>query len=56
MPRLVVDYEAGTAYLYVSDKPVVRSVDLGEGVIVDYDEQGEVVGIEFLDLVWLDAL
>jgi uncharacterized protein YuzE len=42
------DPQADACYLEMSDKPVVRTVLLSDGVMVDVDESGEPVGVEFL--------
>ena len=36
-------------YVYFQEVEVVRSVEPDDGVVVDLDERGDVVGVEFLD-------
>ncbi|MGI5188436.1 DUF2283 domain-containing protein [Promicromonospora sp. CA-289599] len=48
--RVDIDSEADAAYVTLSDKPVAESAQLKGGVVVDLDDMGVAVGIEFLDL------
>jgi uncharacterized protein YuzE len=48
--RLKVDQNADALYLSLSDVPASRSEEVSPGVIVDYDEQDHVVGVEMLYL------
>ncbi len=48
--RIEVDFNADVAYLWVSDKPVVRTEQIAPGVLVDLDEFGMVVGVEVIEL------
>ena len=48
--RLKVDQKADALYLSLSDAPANRSEEVSPGIIVDYDEQNHVVGVEMLDL------
>ena len=48
--RLKVDYQADALYLSLSEAPAYESEEVSPGVIVDYDEEGRVVGIEMLHL------
>ena len=36
-------------YVYLQEAEVARSVEPGDGIIVDYDAGGTIVGIEILD-------
>lgn len=46
--RLSIDRQANAAYVTISDRPVRRTKELDSQRIVDYDADGEIVGIEFL--------
>ena len=46
--KVQYDTEAEACYLEVSTTPVARTVYLDDGVMVDVDDVGEAVGIEFL--------
>lgn len=48
--KLKIDYEADALYLTLSEAPAARSVEVSPGVLIDYDEEGHVVGIEMLYL------
>lgn len=48
--KLRIDEEADALHLQLSDTPVVESEEVVPGVIVDYDESNQVVGIEVLHL------
>jgi uncharacterized protein YuzE len=48
--RLKVDQNADALYLSLSDVPASRSEEVSPGIIVDYDEQDHVVGVEMLYL------
>jgi uncharacterized protein YuzE len=48
--KLTVDEEADALHLQLIDVPVVESEEVAPGVIVDYDDADQVVGIEVLYL------
>jgi uncharacterized protein YuzE len=48
--KLKVDHQADALYLTLSDAPSNRSEEVSPGIIVDYDDQDRVVGIEMLYL------
>jgi len=43
------DKEADAIYLKLSDAEVVESDEDKPGIIIDYDKEGNIVGIELLD-------
>lgn len=45
-----MDQQADALYLTLSDAPASRTDEVSPGVLVDYDEQDRVVGIEMLCL------
>jgi uncharacterized protein YuzE len=47
--KIRYDPEADTLYVKLKDSEVAESEEVNEGVIIDYDNRGEVVGIEFLE-------
>ena len=47
--KMKIDSEAGTGYYQLTENPVMYTIDLDDLAIADYDEQGKVVGVEFLD-------
>ena len=48
--KLKVDQQADALYLTLSEAPTSRSEEVSPGIIVDYDDQDRVVGIEMLYL------
>jgi uncharacterized protein YuzE len=48
--KLKVDQQADALYLLLSDAPSGRSEEVSPGIVVDYDDEGRVVGIEMLHL------
>ena len=48
--KLTVDREADALYLDLDEAPAVESKEISPGVILDYNAEGKVVGIEMLYL------
>ncbi len=48
--KLTVDREADALYLDLDEAPAVESEEISPGVILDYNAEGKVVGIEMLYL------
>ncbi|MFH1086143.1 MAG: DUF2283 domain-containing protein [Chloroflexota bacterium] len=48
--RLKIDQVADALYLTLDESGAVESVEVAPGIIVDYDENNQVVGIEMLHL------
>ncbi len=48
--RLHVDKKADALYLRLDDSKIIESQEVSPGVILDYNEHNEVVGIELLHL------
>jgi uncharacterized protein YuzE len=48
--KLKVDQQADALYLTLSEAPATRSEEASPGIILDYDDQDRVVGIEMLYL------
>jgi uncharacterized protein YuzE len=48
--KLEYDPEVDAAYLTLSEAPVVDSEELKPGIVVDYDAQNRIVGIEVLNV------
>lgn len=41
--------ETDSLYIDLKDKPGAESVEVGEGVVVDFDADGNIVGIDIQD-------
>ena len=48
--KLRIDKEAGALYLGICQSKIIESEEVAPGIILDYNEQKEVVGIEVLYL------
>jgi len=38
--------DTDSLYIHLSDKPSIDSQEISEGVVIDYDENGNLVGID----------
>lgn len=47
--RMRVDQQADAVYLTLADRAIESSAEVTDGIILDYDVHGRVVGIEILD-------
>ena len=41
---------ADALYVYFREVEIARSEDIQDGVVVDFDDEGQIVGIEVLDV------
>ena len=48
--KLKVDHEADALYLRLDDSRIVESEEVSPGVVLDYNEQEQVVGVEILGI------
>jgi uncharacterized protein YuzE len=48
--RVKVDTASDTLYIRLDESRIVESEEVKPGVILDYDEDDRVVGIEFLNI------
>lgn len=48
--RLRIDRESDALYLRLDETAIVESEEVQPGVILDFDKEGRVVGIEILSL------
>ena len=48
--KLHVDKNAGALYLRLNDSTIAESEEVSPGVVLDYNESNEVVGVEMLYL------
>jgi uncharacterized protein YuzE len=47
--RMRVDHAADAVYLNLTDRPIKDSEEVADGIVVDYDADGRIVGVEILD-------
>ena len=47
--RMRVDHGADAVYLNLTDRPIKDSAEVADGIVVDYDAEGRIVGVEILD-------
>ena len=47
--RVRVDHKADAVYLNLTDREIVESEEVADGIVVDYDAEGRIVGLEILD-------
>ena len=47
--KVIYDQETDTLSLILSDAKISESDELREGIIIDYNEEGQIVSIEILD-------
>ena len=48
--RLQIDHEADALYLRLDDSKIEESEEVSPGVVLDYNAENQVVGIEMLNL------
>ncbi|NOR59497.1 MAG: DUF2283 domain-containing protein [Methanosarcinales archaeon] len=48
--RIKVDLESDALYFRISEDAIEESEEINKGLIVDYDANGKVVGIEILNV------
>jgi uncharacterized protein YuzE len=48
--RLHVDKEADALYLRLDDSKIIESEEVSPGVVLDFNDSNQVVGIEILNL------
>ncbi len=48
--KLHIDKEADALYLRLDDSKIVESEEVSPGIVLDFNEQNQVVGIEMLHL------
>ncbi len=47
--KTTYDAEADALYVRFADSPVIESEEVADGVVLDFDADGKIVGFEFLD-------
>ena len=49
--EIQIDGEAGSVYLRLRDSQSARTEEVAPGILLDYDDQGRVVGIELVGVL-----
>ena len=44
-----VDHGADAIYVNLTDRAIKDSAEVADGIVVDYDAEGRIVGVEILD-------
>ena len=47
--RVRVDHGADAVYLNLTDRPIEASEEVADGIVVDYDAEGRIIGVEILE-------
>lgn len=47
--KTVYDSEADALYLRSTDAPIIESEEIRPGLVLDFDQNGKIVGVEILD-------
>lgn len=48
--KLHIDKESDALYLRLDDSRIIESAEVSPGVVLDFNERNEVVGVEMLNL------
>ena len=48
--RLRIDKEDDALYFRLNERAIIESEEVRPGVILDFDKEGQVVGVEFLGI------
>jgi uncharacterized protein YuzE len=48
-PTVQYDPDANAAYIRFSPQPVEESEEVADGIVIDFDASGRIVGLEVLD-------
>ncbi|MCK4798113.1 MAG: DUF2283 domain-containing protein [Spirochaetes bacterium] len=48
--KIKLDLESDALYFRISEDPIEESEEVSKGLILDYDANGKVIGIEILDV------
>ena len=48
--KLQVDKQADALHLRLDDSPIVESIEVAPGIVLDYNQDDHVVGVEMLRL------
>lgn len=49
-PQIEIDEEADAAYVRISNRSIDRTEEIADGILLDFDVDRELAGVEVLDL------
>jgi uncharacterized protein YuzE len=52
--KLNYDQDVDAAYFQIEDKTVLESEEIADGIIIDYDKNNEIVGVELLGVTTIN--
>jgi len=47
--KIEYDRDVDALYIRLQEKNVARTIEIGEGLNIDFDDQGKLIGLEVLD-------
>jgi uncharacterized protein YuzE len=47
--KIEYDREVDAVYIYIQHKEVAKTIEISDGVNIDLDEDGKLIGIEIID-------
>lgn len=54
MKNIEYDKEVDAAYFQIEDRQVIDSEEIADGIVVDYDKNDNIIGVELLGVKTLD--
>ncbi len=48
--KIEFDRQADALYIYIQEKPVNKTKEIEEGILVDFDEDNRLIGLEIMDV------
>ena len=54
--KIEFDRQADALYIYIKEKPVAKTKEVEEGILIDFDEDNLLIGLEVLDVTKRFAL
>jgi len=48
--KIEFDKQADALYIYIQEKPVVKTKEVEDGIIIDLDKDNRLIGLEVLDV------
>ena len=48
--KIEFDKQADALYIYIQEKPVVKTKEVEDGILIDLDKDNRLIGLEVLDV------